>query len=360
MSADDKKIRVLVVEDSPLIAKILSRILNSAQDIEVVGIATDGEKAIALTESLKPNLITMDINLPKKNGYEATKEIMGYFPTPILVVSSTSYQNEANLTFNAIFYGALDMIEKGKLENESFETQFADELIEKVRLLSKVKVISHPIGRIEKIGLNFSLPGVDKKSNVQFPLLGIAASTGGPQALFALLRDLPSKLPCATLIVQHIVPEFSQGYAEWLSNGTGRDVALAKSGVQLEEDKIFMAPGNTHLTVSKDGILMLRHTLPYKGHRPSANIMFSSLAEHFPHQSIGVILSGMGNDGLEGLQAMSKFRAPVIAQDEQTCVIYGMPKSVVDAGIATSVLPIDRMAEEIKYQLNKIIKEKFT
>ncbi len=348
MDAQQKKIRVLVVEDSTVIARILTTILNAAPDIEVVGVAGDGEKALALTEKLRPDLVTMDINLPKMNGYEATKRIMAFCPTPILVVSSTSYAVEMNMTFNAIYFGALDMIEKAPLENIDNDSSFETELLEKVRLLSKIRVITHPAGRLERAGLmNFSAKKGKSEKILDTFIVGIAASTGGPQIIHTILSQLPKSFDFCVLIVQHIVPSFTEGFVNWLSGGTFRDVRMAKSGDPVKPDLVYVAPGDAHLKVSPEGFLIVSHAPPEGGHRPSANTLFRSIAEVAGPYSLGVVLSGMGSDGLEGLKEMDKKKAPIIAQDEASCVVYGMPKVCVDAGIVTAVAPKDKLADEI-------------
>ncbi|MBN2144507.1 MAG: chemotaxis-specific protein-glutamate methyltransferase CheB [Candidatus Aureabacteria bacterium] len=341
-----KTIRVLVVEDSSVIARIIAGILNKTDDIEVIGIAKDGEQAVSMTQQMKPDLITMDINLPKINGYEATKQIMAFTPTPILVVSSASYLTETNLTFNAMYYGALDMIEKGKIEKFERDVDFETQLLEKVRLLSKVKVISHPMGRLEKVGFPM-IRGVHSNGTFDVFVVGVAASTGGPPAIMMLLKKLPEILDFCMLIIQHIVPSFTEGFAEWLASESNRDVKVAKSGDLLAKNQIFVAPGDGHMTISKGGRIVISRTPPYKGHRPSANVLFSSFAEVAGNKCLGVILSGMGNDGLEGLMEMRKKFAPIIAQDEESCVVFGMPKACIDAGIVTSVSSSFEIADEI-------------
>lgn len=339
-------IRVLIVEDSPVIAHILCAILNSASDIEVIGIARNGEQAVKLTDELNPNLITMDINLPKMNGYEATKRIMAYHPTPILVVTSNSYASETKLAFNAIYYGALDMLEKGDLTNEEKQKEFSEEFIKKVRLLSSIRVIHHPMGRLDHPQTVKRTVSSDKSLLKTF-IVGIAASTGGPQIVHMILKKLPARFNFAVMLVQHIGPDFTEGFAEWLEYGTKKRVKIAHSGDEPMPGTVYISPSHHHMTLSREGHILLNTQPLYKGHRPSANLLFSSLAEHAPHKSIGVILSGMGADGLEGLKEMKKKNAAIIAQDEASCVVFGMPKVCIDEGIVTAVVPADKIADEI-------------
>jgi two-component system chemotaxis response regulator CheB len=339
---EPKKTRVLIVEDSTLIAHMLTKIFNATKDIEVIGVAGDGEKAVSMTEKLRPDVVTMDIHLPKMNGYEATKRIMAFCPTPILVVSSSHYALEINMTFNAIYCGAIDVIEKGPFENKAGSAHFEKELLEKVRLLAHIKVIHKPAWQIP-------LPAKKEKASkiLDTFIVGIAASTGGPRIIHTILSQLPKTLNFCVLIVQHIAPTFTEGFAQWLSAGTFRDVQVAKSGSPVKADLVYVAPGNAHLKLSPEGSLVLSHTPPEGSHCPSANVLFRSIAEVAGRHSLGVILSGMGVDGLEGLKEMRKQKAHIIAQDEASCVVYGMPKACVDAGIVTTVAAKDKIAEAI-------------
>ena len=338
-------IRVLIVEDSVVIAQLLSSLLNRTQDIEVVGIAKNGEQAVKMTEELKPSLITMDINLPRMNGYEATKRIMAYHPTPILVVTSNSYVQETKMAFNAIYYGALDMMEKGNLTDTQTQEEFASQFIEKVRLLSSIKVIHHPIGRLDHFRpKKLTLPS---QNDLKTFVVGIASSTGGPQIVHMILKNLPSHFNFAVMLVQHIGPDFTEGFAEWLKYGTKKKVRIARSGEELLPGNVYISPSHHHMLLSKEGHILLNNKPPYKGHRPSANLLFSSLAENAAGKSLGVILSGMGADGLDGLKEMKKKNAAIIAQDEKSCVVFGMPKACIDEGIVSSVVPGENIADEI-------------
>ena len=338
-------IRVLIVEDSPLIAQLLSSLLNRTSDIEVIGIAKNGEQAVKMTAEFRPNLITMDINLPKMNGYEATKRIMAYNPTPILVVTSNSYASETKMAFNAIYYGALDMMEKGNLTDKGTQEEFARQFIEKVRLLSSIPVIHHPMGRLDSS--RKKSPSLQSKNNLKTFIVGIAASTGGPQIVHMILKKLPSHFDFAVMIVQHIGPDFTEGFVEWLEYGTKKRVKIAHSGEDVTPGTVYISPSHHHMLLSKEGYILLNTQPPFKGHRPSANLLFSSLAQYAPNKCLGVILSGMGADGLDGLKEMKKRNAVILAQDEASCVVFGMPKVCIDEGIVNAVVPGEKMANEI-------------
>ncbi len=342
---NEKKIKVLIVEDSPLICKILSKILNSDKDIEVVAIANDGKKAVEYTMSLRPDIITMDINLPIMNGFEATKKIMAYAPTPILIVSSSLYTVEMNLAFKAISLGALDVVEKGPMETQDNIDSFGRTIIEKIKLLSKVKVITHPEARIDEIGMHPSKT-IREPFNKE-KIVGIVSSTGGPKALYDIITRLPDDFNFPIVIVQHIVPGFTSGLIDWLQGESGKKISFASSGQIVQNGHIYIAPENSHTQILKGGRIHLLSTPPYKGHKPSGNLLLKSLAESYGPNAIGVILTGMGSDGCEGLLEIRNKGGRTIAQDEKTSVVYGMPKVAYEIGAAEKVFPIEKIAEEI-------------
>jgi two-component system, chemotaxis family, protein-glutamate methylesterase/glutaminase len=339
-----EKIRVLIVEDSPLICKILSKILNSDDSLEVVGIANDGKKAVEYAMSLKPDIITMDINLPVINGFEATKKIMAYVPTPILIVSSSLYTVEMNLAFKAISLGALDVVEKGPMETQDNIDKFGRMIIEKVKLLSKVRVITHPEARIENIGLRPGNVMQDLKGN---KVVGIVSSTGGPKALLDVLTGITEEMNFPIVIVQHIVPGFTAGLIDWLQSESHKNISMATNGAIIQPGNVYIAPENFHMQIFTQGRIHLIDSPPYKNHKPSGNLLLKSLAESYGPSAIGVILTGMGSDGCEGLLEIKKKGGRTIAQDEATSIVYGMPKVAFETGAAEFVYPLDRIGKEI-------------
>jgi len=344
-SKSKEKIRVLIVEDSPLICKILTKILNSDKQIEVVGIANDGKKAIEYTMSLKPDLITMDINLPVINGFEATKKIMAYAPTPILIVSSSLYTVEMNLAFKAISFGALDVVEKGPMETQDNIDKFGKTIIEKVKLLSKVRVITHPEAKIADIGLKSKK--TIKEELLGKKIVGIVSSTGGPKALMYILKSIPDDFNFPIIIVQHIVPGFTSGLIDWLQSETQKNISLAAGGSVIQPGHIYFASEHTHTQILRDGRIHILSTPPYKGHKPSGNILLKSLADSYGPNAIGVILTGMGSDGCEGLMEIMKRGGRTIAQDESTSIVFGMPKVAIETGAAERNFPIEKIGQEI-------------
>ena len=340
-----KIIRVLVVEDSPLICKILTKILNSDDGLEVVGVASDGKKAMEYTMSLRPDLITMDINLPVMNGFEATKKIMAYAPTPILIVSSSLYTVEMNLAFKAISFGALDVVEKGPMETQDNIDKFGLTIIEKVKLLSKVKVITHPEAKMEDIGMKRMKQ--HKEDMLGAKAVGIVSSTGGPKALLDVILGLPDDFKFPIVIVQHIVPGFVSGLIDWLQSESGKNISLASGGSIMQPSHIYIAPENIHTQILREGRIHLQSSPPYNGHKPSGNILLKSLADSYGPNAIGVILTGMGSDGCEGLMEIRKKGGRTIAQNEATSIVFGMPKVAIDTGAAEKIFPIEKIGAEI-------------
>ncbi|MCK5706328.1 MAG: chemotaxis-specific protein-glutamate methyltransferase CheB [Candidatus Aureabacteria bacterium] len=340
-----KKIRVLIVEDSPLICKILTKILNMDDSIDVVGIANDGKKAIEYTMSLKPDLITMDINLPIMNGFEATKKIMAYVPTPILIVSSSLYTVEMNLAFKAISFGALDVVEKGPMETQDNIDKFGKTIIEKVKLLSKVRVITHPEAKIEDIGLKS--PKRIREELRGDKVVGIVSSTGGPRALLDVLNGIPQNFDFPVVIVQHIVPGFTSGLVDWLQSESHKNISMASGGTFIQPGHIYVAPENIHTQVMHNGLVHLLASPPYKGHKPSGNILLKSIANSYGPNTIGVILTGMGSDGCEGLMEIKKKGGRTLSQNEATSIVYGMPKVAMESGASEKEYPISKIGLEI-------------
>ncbi|MBN1521527.1 MAG: chemotaxis-specific protein-glutamate methyltransferase CheB [Candidatus Aureabacteria bacterium] len=341
----DKKIRVLIVEDSPLICKILTKIFNTDEEIEVAGIANDGKKAVEYAMSLKPDIITMDINLPIMNGFEATKKIMAYAPTPILIVSSSLYTVEMNLAFKAISFGALDVVEKGPMETQDNIDKFGKTIVEKIKLLSKVKVITHPEAKIADIGLRTTKTFKEELAGNK--IVGIVSSTGGPKALLDVITGLPDDFKFPVVIVQHIVPGFTSGLIDWLQSESGKKISLASGGSVVQPGQIYIAPENYHTQILHDGRIHLLATPPYQGHKPSGNILLRSLADSYGPNSIGVILTGMGSDGCEGLMEIRRKGGRTLAQDEVTSIVYGMPKVAFETGAAEKIFPIEKIGQEI-------------
>ncbi|HIB99833.1 TPA: chemotaxis response regulator protein-glutamate methylesterase [Candidatus Poribacteria bacterium] len=337
-------IQVLVVDDSAVARGIISKFLNSDPDIDVVGTAKDGREAIDVATQLKPDLITMDINMPVMDGLATTEHIMAYQPTPILVVSSL-VKSEVDLAFRAMSLGALDAMEKPGFDQ--FSAKDAGELVRKVKLLSQVPVVTHLEGkrRTRSTEPSTAQDYVSSSVKAEFQVVAIGSSTGGPKALYKVLSELPADFPCGIAVVQHISEGFTSGLVEWLDRTSNVKVKEAEESDKIQPGVVLIAPHDFHMMIVSGGRIRLNKALPIKGHRPSATILFSSVAKVYNANSIGVILTGMGEDGATGLAEMRENGSKTIAQDEATSVIFGMPKVAIEMGAAEEILPIDEIGQ---------------
>ncbi|HEX2916811.1 MAG TPA: chemotaxis-specific protein-glutamate methyltransferase CheB [Chloroflexia bacterium] len=376
------RIKVLIVEDSPLVADILKNALESDPQLQVVGIATNGQEAVEMTPRLAPDLITMDVWMPVMDGFATVEWIMANKPTPILVITSSKLNQDVQISLRMLSAGALDVIEKPSLsDDEQWELRQA-ELIARVKLLAGVRVITHLRGKLHsttkpnnpappsgpsvraggtrpltrsafnnlRSGVN--RPGNNSAETISFPersfyrVIAVASSTGGPSALLAILRHLPPNLPCGVLIVQHISEGFTQGLVEWLQREVPLNVRLARSGEVPVPGEVLLPPdrhdmevsGGERIVTRNDGSSLLR---------PNADVLFNSVAQIYGPRAIGVILTGMGSDGAKGIQTMYKAGAYTIAQDESTSLIYGMPRAAVELGGVREVLKLDQIAPRL-------------
>lgn len=333
-----RPIRVLIVDDSPSIRTILNVMLSDLPDIKVVGQAVHGAEAVRMALRLKPDLITMDIRMPVMDGLEATKQIMRVRPTPIIVVASSVYEADHDITFSALEAGALSVIEKPSgLLTKNFEV-VRDQLINAVRTMAGLKVLSHKRAA-------FSADNIGPMTAMLYTLfthpvrvVAIAASTGGPPVLKYIFDHLPRDFSIPIVVVQHVLDAFAQGMADWLNNTSALSVATAIDQERITPGKIYIAPGQSHLTVTTGGVLRLDSSPPLRGHRPSANMLFDSVAKTFGKDAIGIILTGMGNDGVDGLQTLGKAGAHIIAQNEESSVVFGMPKMAIEQGTVDEIL----------------------
>jgi len=333
-------IRVLVIEDSPTMRILLKNILESDADLKVIGMAPNGEEGVRQALALKPDIITMDIHMPGMDGFEATRRIMEQRPTPIVIVSSSVESSEVLITFNAMQAGALEVIEKPAATTHPDFAALRARLITTVKLMSEVKVIrryrSHSSARSR---------GEEGARAVQpYALLAVGASTGGPAALNTLFKGLPADFPLPVVVVQHMTIGFTAGLAAWLQLESPLKVKVAAEGEYLQPGTIYFAPDDTHIQAMNRGLLGLSKAPPVSHVRPSATVLFESVARVYGGEAIGVLLTGMGDDGARGLKAMHDRGAATIAQDEATSAVYGMPKVAVELGGANQVLPLPQIA----------------
>lgn len=338
-------IRVLVVEDTPVVRELLVHLLDSDPDIEVVGTASNGEEALEAVADKSPDVITMDVHMPRLNGLDATRRIMETHPTPIVVVSGSSNLQVASLAFTAIEAGALAVVERPRGIGHRDHESAAAQLVQMVKLMSAVPVVRRWIRRD---ALQTSAPplppAADAVSPAAIRIIAIGASTGGPPVLQKILSALPADLPVPVLIVQHISPGFADGLVEWLRTTSSLQIHLASSGARALPGNVYVAPDGFHLGVESDGRMRLTQDSPENGHRPSVAFLFRSVARAFGGKAMGVLLTGMGKDGAEELKQMKDAGAITIAQDKASSVVHGMPGEAIQLGAATFVIHADRLA----------------
>jgi two-component system chemotaxis response regulator CheB len=337
-------IRVLVVDDSPSVRAVLRRFFSWTEDIRVVGEAADGAAAVAAALELAPEVVLMDLVMPGVDGYRAIEEIMRRAPTPILVLSSRAVRDGVRTAFEALRRGAVEVLPKPE-DPESWR-HLAVVLPRMVREIARRPAGGAPRPpappRPGRAG-----PAPPAARDLRW--LAIGASTGGPGAVRELLAALPARPPVTTLVVQHIAPGFEEGLADWLSADLGLDVALAGDGEAPSPGVVRLAPPGAHLQLAAGGRLRLdRETPPSaRGHRPSVDELFASCARCCPERVAAVLLTGMGDDGVEGMLALAAGGALTLVQDEASSVVYGMPRAAWARGAATRALPPAEIAREV-------------
>lgn len=346
-------IRVLVVEDSPVIREFLCYVLSSDPDIEVIGTADNGEEALEAVKRKRPNVITMDIHMPKLNGFDATRRIMETYPTPIVIVSGSSTAQEVATTFHAIEAGALAIVPRPKGIGHPEHEATAKELVQTVKLMSEVKVIRRwPRPKGEPV--IHSVPRVEiHRASAEVKIVAMGASTGGPMVLQTILSELDKDFAAPILIVQHMTSGFIEGFAEWLSHSSGLPAHVAADGEYPLPSHVYIAPDGFHMGVRAGGRIALSEDEPENGLRPSVSYLFRSVANTYGRQGVGVLLTGMGKDGAEELKAMKEMGGITIVQDEKSSVVPGMPGEAIKLGAETYVLPPDRIAAALKNLVSK-------
>jgi two-component system chemotaxis response regulator CheB len=352
-----KRLRILVVEDSLTTRRRFCDILSADPELEVVGEAEDGKRAIELCEQLRPDVITLDMVLPVMSGLTATEYIMAYMPTPILIVSASTNRGELFKTYDALAAGAVDVLEKPTVDgvDGSWERRF----VAAVKLIANIKVITHL--RARRSGTERAVAAVqehratspaplrrDQQQSQHRGVVAIGASTGGPAAIVKVLHALPPGLRVPVLFVLHIDEPFAAAFAEWLDDQTPHRVAYARDRDSIDSlgGQVIMAPPGRHLSVA-GGRLRLSTDPPRHSCRPSVDVLFESLAVDRGAEVVACLLTGMGRDGAAGLLAIRRAGGFTIAQDESTSVIYGMPREAVLLNAAQSVLPLEQIGPQI-------------
>ncbi len=334
MSAPGKKIQVLVVEDSIVVRELLVRILESDPAIRVVGCARDGVEAVAKLAETKPDVVTMDIHMPRMDGIEATRKIMETHPVPIVIVSASCDPDDVTQSFRALDAGAVALLEKPPGPGAPGHEAAARKLIEMVKAMSQVRVVRRwPRERMAAR----PAPARHVEPATDIELVAIGASTGGPPALQTILAALPKPFPVPIVIVQHIAGGFVQGLADWLAQTTGMSVRLAADGEPARPGHVYLASDGCHMRFVKRGRISCADDEPENGLRPAVSCLFRSLAEVYGKRAVGVLLTGMGRDGAAELKLMRDSGAVTIAQDKASSVINGMPGAAVELDAATHV-----------------------
>jgi len=355
--SNNKKHRVLIVDDSAFMRKVLENIFNADDQLTVAGHAKDGREAVSLAESLKPDVITMDINMPHVDGLQATAEIMTTNPRPIVIVSSESKEGAAS-TLKALELGAIEFVAKPSSGVDLDMQSVKDDLLRKVRMAAKVRVVRTASRLASTVQSSGATPaakpatrptpassGLDQK----FPVVVLAASTGGPATVMRLAPGFTRDFPAAVILVQHMPAAFTTQYAAQLAEFTGIRVKEAETNEFLQPGTLYICPGSHHLRVTPNGRIQLDgSTGRINGYLPNIDATMETVAAYAGAMSIGAILTGMGNDGTAGAKAIKAAGGLVLAQDEATCVIFGMPAEAIKAGFVDQVLGIDDIYSAIE------------
>lgn len=347
------RINALVVDDSAFMRKSLSIMLESDPGIKVVATARDGEEGYNLAKSIRPDIITLDIEMPKMDGLSALKKIMADCPTSVIMVSSLTTEG-ADVTIKALEYGAVDFIPKELSFVNVNIIKIKEDLVSKIKEIVKQRSLRERLKRIQK--LNSVTSSVQQHTLRSLPRVGYKAvalgiSTGGPFSLQKMLPQLSKTINCPIFIVQHMPPKFTKSLAERLNGLCELEVKEAEDNEKVRNGVIYIAPGGLHMTVLRDSFGNTRINISPEPsttlHKPSVDVMINSVIDVYGKHALGVIMTGMGKDGLEGITHLKSLGGYSIAQDENTCVVYGMPKAIVDQGLADVIAPLENISKII-------------
>ena len=341
-------IKVLVVENSAVVRAFLVYFLDSDPEMEVIGTANNGIEAIEAVKRKRPDIITMDINMPKMNGLEATRKIMESVPTPIVIVTGSYDTTEVSITFNALEAGAVAIVRRPTgIGHPEHETTLKG-LVRTVKLMSEVKVVKRWPAVQRKTGVRAVLPPTaETPGHPKVQVIAMGASTGGPLALQTILSGLSRDFPAPVLIVQHIAEGFTQGFAQWLNQKTDLSIHLAGDGERILPKHVYVAPNGFHMGIDAGQIALTRDE-PENGLRPSVSYLFRSVANAYGKNAVGVLLTGMGNDGALELKRLKEKGAVTLVQDEESSIVFGMPGQAIKLDAATYVLSPEGIAAKLK------------
>ncbi len=341
-------IKVMIVDDSALIRKLLSDILSLDKSIEVVGIARNGRDALDKIERFKPDVITLDVEMPIMDGLTALKKIVAKHKIPVIMISTLT-QKGADLTLKALEEGAVDFLHKPTDIFTLNQSKIREDIIGKVKAAAKASVKDVEPYRPTKKIKNKRTFNINRQKSFN-TILAIGTSTGGPRALQTILPEIPADIDAAIVIVQHMPPKFTKSLANRLNDTCDINVKEAEEGDILEKGWVYIAPGDYHMRVLRENanlVIRLNQEPQVMGLRPTVDILMESVAKINNYSKVGIILTGMGSDGARGIIEMKKAKAFTISQDEETSVVYGMPKAAIETDCIDEVLPLNRIANKI-------------
>jgi two-component system, chemotaxis family, protein-glutamate methylesterase/glutaminase len=365
-------IQVLLVDDSPVVLIILKRLLDATPDIEVAGTARTGREALDLIPKIRPHVICTDLKMPGMDGIEFIREVMANYPRPILVLSAGVQPKDTQNVFRLLEAGAVDVLPKPLSGVTADFVTIKQELIAKIKVLAGVAVFRlhrrpnslsrnpllsdyHPFN-FAYLSNSFPPTSMTRNSDLQsspINIVGMGASTGGPQALRSILSEFPEDFPVPVLCVQHISLGFLTGLVDWLAAECRLPVSIAKTGEIIQPGRVYFPPENRHLEITASGRVICSLEPPCVGHRPSVTVMFNSIAKSYGSKSMGVLLTGMGKDGAQGMQAIAKAGGVTIAQNEATSTVFGMPKEAIELGAVRHILPIHAIGDAVTRSILK-------
>ncbi|MBI3525536.1 MAG: chemotaxis response regulator protein-glutamate methylesterase [Betaproteobacteria bacterium] len=349
-------IKVLIVDDSALIRSVLKEIIEGHRDLQVVGAAPDPIVAREMIKALNPDVITLDVEMPRMDGLGFLEKLMRLRPMPVVMISSLT-EKGSDVTFRALELGAVDYIAKPKLDISRGLKEYSEEIADKIRAAAKAKLKSKPIAQVaQSLSADAILPSLSNRIASTEKLIIVGASTGGTEAIKDFLIKLPPDCP-GIAITQHMPEAFTKSFAQRLDNLCKISVKEAEHGDRILPGHAFIAPGHSHLLVSRSGanyVCELSDGPPVNRHRPSVDVLFRSAANHVGKNAIGVILTGMGKDGAKGMLEMKQAGAYNFSQDEASCVVFGMPKEAIAVGGVDEIIPLQDMAKRVMTHLSSL------
>jgi two-component system, chemotaxis family, protein-glutamate methylesterase/glutaminase len=343
--------KVLIVDDSALMRALLTEIIGGAPDLEVVGSAPDPIAAREMIKALNPDVLTLDVEMPKMDGLEFLSRLMKLRPMPVIMISALTARG-SEVTLQALELGAVDFVAKPRAESVSLLQSYAEEIRDKIRAAHGAHLHKRPVAAVAAARSEAPLPGVSSRV-LNEKIIAIGASTGGTEAIKEVIMRLPAEVP-GIVMVQHMPETFTPSFAKRLDTLGAVRVIEAKGGERIQPGHAYLAPGHSHMTVKKSGggwVTELAQTEPVNRHRPAVDVLFNSVAREVGKNAIGVILTGMGKDGAQGMLAMRQAGAWNIGQDQESCVVYGMPREAALVGAVDEVVSLNNVAARVLAKL---------